>query len=164
MPQSTAKKAFRATMSRIPPFNPNLVFWSKHNEGIWRNCRTSDRARSKWRFQLAAPSLGRGSARSVPAKPFAAKKACPRGAYLGLCEEGMVAGVLRGTYTRSKDNKQYAVRAAQLLQHNPGLATAGPEQLWDRVMEGNSKAHNSQMDVVLTLWQRGLLTPSSHDA
>ncbi len=91
-------------------------------------------------------------------------KACPRGAYLGLCEEGMVAGVPRGTYTRSKDNKQYAVRAAQLLQHNPGLATAGPEQLWDRVMEGNSKAHNSQMDVVLTLWQRGLLTPSSHDA
>lgn len=32
-------------------------------------------------------------------------KGCPRGAYLGLCEDGLVLGIPSGTYTRSRDNK-----------------------------------------------------------
>ena len=35
-----------------------------------------------------------------------------RGAFLGLCEEGLVKGIPAGKYSASKDNKQYAVRAA----------------------------------------------------
>ena len=84
-------------------------------------------------------------------------KGCPRGAFLGLCEDGRVAGVPAGTYTRSRDNKGYALRAVELLAAEPGLADAGPKALWERVMDGQPKAYNSQMDVVLALWQRGLL-------
>jgi hypothetical protein len=91
-------------------------------------------------------------------------KSCPKGAYLGLCEEGMVIGVPAGDYTRSKDNKGYAVRALKLLQEEPALANIGPSSLWKHVLGGMSKTHNSQMDVVLALWHSGLLTTTSPDA
>ena len=39
------------------------------------------------------------------------KKACPRGAFLGLCEGGLVSGIARGHYTKSKRNKEYALKA-----------------------------------------------------
>jgi hypothetical protein len=84
-------------------------------------------------------------------------KNCPRGAFLGLCAEGLVAGVPAGDYTRSRDNRGYAVRAARLLAAEPGLAGEGPQALWDRVQGGATKAHNSQMDVVLALHRHGLL-------
>lgn len=83
-------------------------------------------------------------------------KSCPRLAFLGLCEDGRVAGVPAGTYTESVANKAYAVRAAGLLAANPDLAARGARVLWDRVI-GASKAHNSQMDVVLGLHANGLL-------
>jgi hypothetical protein len=84
-------------------------------------------------------------------------KGCPRGAFLGLCEDGRVAGVPAGNYTRSRDNKAYALRAVALLIAEPALANADPKALWERVMNGDPKAYNSQMDVVLALWHRGLL-------
>jgi hypothetical protein len=49
-----------------------------------------------------------------PTSPTSRKKDCPRGAFLGLCEEGLVKGIPAGKYTASKDNKAYAVRAAAL--------------------------------------------------
>jgi Family of unknown function (DUF6979) len=85
------------------------------------------------------------------------EKNCPRGAYLGLCEEGLIAGIPSGTYTRSRDNKGYALRAVQLLSDEPALAGLRPEHLWRRVMNGETKAYNSQMDVVLALWNEGLI-------
>lgn len=39
------------------------------------------------------------------------EKSCPRCAFLGLAEDGMIVGVPRGTYTRSKHNKCYAIKA-----------------------------------------------------
>src|ERR1035437_6236410 len=53
--------------------------------------------------------------RLYPTSPAARKKGCPRGAFLGLCEEGLVKGIPAGRYTSSKDNKVYAVRAAAML-------------------------------------------------
>ena len=50
-----------------------------------------------------------------PTSPTAQKKGGPRGAFLGLCEEGLIKGIPAGNYTASKDNKAYAVRAAALL-------------------------------------------------
>ena len=41
-------------------------------------------------------------------KLAAQKKGCPRGAFLGLCQEGYVKGVNPGVYTRSRKNKDYA--------------------------------------------------------
>lgn len=90
-------------------------------------------------------------------------KGCPRSAYLGLCEEGLVLGIPAGSYTRSRDNKAYALRAVELLASEPVLADSGPMELWERVMGGQPKAYNSQMDVVLALWRQGLIAqPSGH--
>jgi len=37
------------------------------------------------------------------------KKGCPRGAFLGLCEDGKVLGIPPGKYTSSTKNKSYAI-------------------------------------------------------
>ena len=84
------------------------------------------------------------------------KKGCPQTAYLGLCEEGLVKGIPSGQYTRSQKNKKYALEAVDILKRNPGLA-ADTNALWDVVMGGEKKTHNSQMDVVVALWKNDLL-------
>ncbi len=121
---------------------------------------------------VRAAELGRGGSVNPPDAWDAAtvaifptseslqEKSCPRGAYLGLCEEGLVAGIPAGTYTRSRDNKGYAIRAVELLAADPALAEAGPKALWTRVMDGDNKVYNSQMDVVLALWKHSLITPN----
>ena len=90
-----------------------------------------------------------------PTSTSARKKGCPRGAFLGLCEDGLVKGIPAGQYTASKDNKAYAVRAAELLSE--GTQRLSISELWRAVMDDPEKAHNSQMDVVLALWKNGLI-------
>ena len=90
-----------------------------------------------------------------PTSPSARKKGSPRGAFLGLCEEGLVKGILAGQYTASKDNKDYAVQAAGLLTEGSRKWSIG--ELWRAVSPDPEKAHNSQMDVVLALWKNGLI-------
>jgi hypothetical protein len=91
-----------------------------------------------------------------PNSPSSQVKGCPRGAYLGLCEEGLVEGIPRGQYTRSKDNKTYALRAHEILRTEPALSS-DPDRLWVKVIAPSDKKHNSQMDVVASLWNQGLL-------
>jgi hypothetical protein len=91
-----------------------------------------------------------------PGRIHRQKKGCPRGAFLGLCDEGLVLNVPAGSYTRSIDNKAYALRAVELLRSAPELAVQGRRALWNRV-EAKAGSHNSQMDVVLALHQKGLL-------
>lgn len=93
--------------------------------------------------------------RLYPSSPTARRKGCPRGAYLGLCEEGLVKGVLPGRYTASKDNKYYAVRAAALMLE--GKQNWSTNLLWRAVTNDPEKTHYSQMDVVLALWKNGLI-------
>jgi hypothetical protein len=50
-----------------------------------------------------------------PTSTAARNKGCPRGAFLGLCEDGLVKGIPAGRNTASKDNKEYAVRAVAFL-------------------------------------------------
>jgi hypothetical protein len=83
-----------------------------------------------------------------PTSAAARKKGCPRGAYLGLCEEGLVKGIPAGRYTTSRDNKTYAVRAVALLTE--GTQHWSTNALWRAVTNGAEKAHNSQMDTRLT--------------
>ena len=85
-----------------------------------------------------------------PHSPSSQDKGCPRNAYLGLCEEGLVKGVPPGEYTDSKDNKGYAVDAVSELRKNPNLTK---KELWERVAP-ERKAMNGQMDVVLGLWEK----------
>jgi hypothetical protein len=94
-----------------------------------------------------------------PTSVAARKKGCPRGAFLGLCEEGLVKGVPVGHYTASRDNKAYAIRAVTLLAE--GEQALSISALWHAVTNGSGKVHNSQMDVVLALWKNGLIVCKS---
>lgn len=86
------------------------------------------------------------------------KKGCPRSAYFGLCEEGLIKGIPSGNYRKKSSaslNKEYAIRAVELLQTNPELSS-NKTKLWDIVID-KKKVHNSQMDVVIALFEEGLL-------
>jgi hypothetical protein len=89
---------------------------------------------------------------------WAQRKGCPKNAFLGLCEEGLIRGVPKGNYTYRSDslNKAYAVEAVELLRVNPELAN-DRNGLWEEVMKGVKKSQNSQMDVVLALWNNDLI-------
>lgn len=98
----------------------------------------------------------RAVAETFPNSISSQQKGCPRGAYLGLCEEGLVSGVPAGRYTRSQDNKRYAIQAVRLLWREPALAQ-DRKMLWRRIMNGVTKRANSQMDIVVALWEKGLI-------
>jgi hypothetical protein len=83
----------------------------------------------------------------------------PRGAFLGLCEAGVVKGILAGHYTASKDNKAYAVGAAALLTE--GTQSWSTSALWQAVSNDPKKTHNGQMDIVLALWKNDLIVRNS---
>jgi hypothetical protein len=82
-------------------------------------------------------------------------KGCPKGAFLGLCGEGFVKGVVQGQYTKSKDNKRYALDAIKILKNTPRLSE-DPYALWHAV-PSHASHDNGQMDVVISLWRNGLI-------
>ena len=79
------------------------------------------------------------------------EKGCPKGAFLGLCENGNVKGVPKGNYTKSRLNKGYALQALPLLIQNPNQTE---KELWEQI---SSKNYNHQMSVVLALFNEGFL-------
>ncbi len=83
------------------------------------------------------------------------KKGCPKGAFLGLCEEGLIKCIPPGNYCSSEKNKGYAVKAVKLLKENPNLLY-DKNLLWNTVVD-EYKHHNSQMDIVIALWLHGLI-------
>lgn len=93
--------------------------------------------------------------RLYPTSATARRKSCPRGAFLGLCEEGLVKGIPAGQYAASKDNKAYAVHAVALLAE--AKQSWSISSLWQAVAGDSEKAHNNQMDVVLALWKNGFI-------
>ena len=80
---------------------------------------------------------------------------CPKGTFLGLCEEGLVKGIPKGSYTRSVKNKKYALKAVEILKQNR-QTTFSSNELWEKLDLGE-KRHNSQMDVVIALWENELI-------
>lgn len=84
------------------------------------------------------------------------KKGCPKDTFLGLCENGLIKNVLSGNYTKSKKNKLYAIRAIKFLKDKPELAK-NATALWQEVMGNEIKSHNCQMEVVISLWNEGLI-------
>jgi hypothetical protein len=85
----------------------------------------------------------------------AREKSCPKNTFLSLCEEGLVKGIPKGNYIKSVKNKEYALKAVTILKQNT-QTTFTPKELWDKLELGD-KRHNSQMDVVLALWENGLI-------
>lgn len=92
--------------------------------------------------------------RIFPDQPASRAKGCPKCAFLGLAEEGLIKGVPKGSYTRSQLNKAYALKAVSLLRSNPTLSRDS-KTLWQQVMGEVQKQHNHQMDVVTGLWNSG---------
>ena len=85
------------------------------------------------------------------------EKTCPRATFLSLCQEGLIAGIRAGHYTRARENREHAVEAVRRLALDPTLAKSGPDHLWDLVLGGTETEYNDQMHVILTLWNRGLI-------
>lgn len=93
--------------------------------------------------------------------PAAEKKSCPKSAFLGLAEAGLIKGVVSGQYTKSIENKRYAESAVLLLQEKETWSEK-PEDLWSHVAEtAGKKKHNGQMHVVLALWNAKKLAGQS---
>lgn len=85
------------------------------------------------------------------------KKCCPKSVFLGLAQTGLIKGIKPGQYTKSRENLRYAVNAFALLQKDDSLSQK-PIDLWNRIAEAERKVtYNSQMDVVLALWNAGYL-------
>jgi hypothetical protein len=93
-----------------------------------------------------------------PTSAAARNQSSPRGAFLGLCEEGLIKGIPAGRYQASKDNKAYAVHAVALLAE--GEQTWSVSSLWKKVADP-SRTHNHQMDVVMALWKNDLIVRKS---
>jgi len=90
-----------------------------------------------------------------PTSPVARLKSSPRGAFLGLCEEGLVKGIPAGDYAASKDAKACAVRAVALLAE--GTQHWSRSALWQASTLDAGKQESGQIDVVLALWNNGLI-------
>jgi len=86
-----------------------------------------------------------------PNKPSAKTKSCPKSAFLGLCEEGLVLGVKAGSYTTSLRNKDYAIKALSHLKSNPNLSE---KELWSLI---SNIQPNNQMTVVKALYSNGYI-------
>lgn len=86
-------------------------------------------------------------------------KGCPKSAFLGLCSAGRVIGINSGNYTRSIDNRNYAITAVEILQNQEPGHTPEAAELWGRVMAVHEKSikRNGQMEVVLALWDKGMI-------
>ena len=92
-----------------------------------------------------------------PNQEPARTKSCPRNAFLGLCESGMVAGISKESYGVSEGNrnKRYAVKAAHLVLDGQ----TDKKAIWESVRE-KAKTPNSQVDIVLAINLAGLLRHS----
>ena len=82
------------------------------------------------------------------------KKGCPKGAFLGLCEQGIIKDVPIGSYTDSLENKRYAVKAVRILKEKPDLLD-NEDKLWNEVTGNKSIKQNHQLDIVISLWKKG---------
>ena len=65
-------------------------------------------------------------------------KGCPKSTFLALCETGKVKGIKSGVFTRSKKNKEYAIKALELLVDDPSLSN-DPKILWTKIQSGIAK-------------------------
>ena len=94
-------------------------------------------------------------------------KPCPRGAFLGLCEEGYVKGARRDLYLRNgkKKSKSYAVDAVKLHISNPNMERLDSDCLRVEMSKLNvyqlecprKFGSQGEMLVVRTLWANQMI-------
>lgn len=87
-------------------------------------------------------------------KEASIKKGCPRLAFIGLCENNLIKGIEIKNSDKESLNKNYAVEAVKVLKNDKKNYTF--KELWEEI--GNKdKKHNSQMNIVLALWEKGMI-------
>lgn len=110
----------------------------------------------KYKSSYSIMEIWSRSAKEVfPNSKSSQEKGCPKGTFLGLCEAGLVKGIPKGEYTRSVKNKEYALQAIEILKWADNK-TYTSKELWIELNLGDKRS-NSQMDVVLALWNEGLI-------
>ncbi|RZB34236.1 MAG: hypothetical protein SRB1_00004 [Desulfobacteraceae bacterium Eth-SRB1] len=87
-------------------------------------------------------------------------KDCPRVAFLGLCEDGFVAGVPKGNYIQKSSVsviKQKAIDIRNIIMNNnpPSIPTRTKTLIWKQV--GGTGQDQGVIDVVYTLFNNGML-------
>jgi 3'-phosphoadenosine 5'-phosphosulfate sulfotransferase (PAPS reductase)/FAD synthetase len=105
--------------------------------------KTAVRAAQYIQTGMRAESAWKKAAEEIISSQSSRVKGCPKGAFLGLFSSDH--GI----------NASYAKHALEILRANPTKHFTADE-LWYAI--GNyKKAHNQQMDVVLSLWNSRLI-------
>ena len=109
--------------------------------------RTDVNPRVAWELAISAQTKSE----------YSRRKNCPRDAYLGLCEAGLVSGISPGRYgPRDNINGRHAIDACQILRSEPDILN-DKKALWEKIGEPRAKNENGQLDVVVTLWRNRLI-------
>lgn len=97
------------------------------------------------------------AAARIIVSPSSRKKSCPRLAFLGLANAGVIKEVPLGYYGHAGKNADYALQALAVLREG---AVLSPLDLWVEATRSAAAplAYNQQCHVVLALWQSGRLT------
>lgn len=86
-------------------------------------------------------------------------KGCPKNTFFGLCYAGQIKGIsIQPPQEKESKNAEYAILAIHLLKKDMSWANKKAE-LWAEIQKiiGEEKKHNSQLDVVIALWNEGLI-------
>ena len=86
-------------------------------------------------------------------------KGCPKNTFFGLCYAGQIRGIsIQPPQGKKSKNAEYAILAIHLLKKDMSWANKKAE-LWAEIQKiiGEEKKHNSQLDVVIALWNDGLI-------
>ena len=86
-------------------------------------------------------------------------KECPKNTFFGLCYAGQIKGIsIQPPQGKKSKNAEYAILAIHLLKKDMSWANKKAE-LWAEMQKiiGEEKKHNSQLDVVIALWNEGLI-------
>jgi hypothetical protein len=93
------------------------------------------------------------------------KKTCPKNTFIGLCDAGLLKDIT-GENTCTSVQKKYAKRAVELLRGNEQLKENKTE-LWRQVLKSLGcnidKHHDSQMDVVVSFFNKGLINDTCQE-
>jgi hypothetical protein len=99
------------------------------------------------------------------------EKSCPKGAFLGLCANGVIIGIPVQELGKSGSGKnaRYAQVAVELIHKNSDLASLeNSTLLWEQVLakcgEKLGKQQNSQLEIVRTLYEHDMLSRCPYDA
>jgi len=83
-------------------------------------------------------------------------KGCPRGAFLGLCQEGLVKDVPAQRYTASMASKNYAISTVMLLKQG-STNVENINEIESFVMPERQRGDQGEIRIACVLWKNGLI-------